>query len=111
MRTTPPSTELTTPSKVLKERFKYFNDTMLARNFGISPERLLSETSNSTRPLNELKDAGMGPSNTLPTKNNFSSLKQLPRLFGSEPDNLFLETWNSPRFCSFSTATGRSPVK
>ncbi|TYI63024.1 hypothetical protein E1A91_D10G291700v1, partial [Gossypium mustelinum] len=100
-----------TPSKLLKERFKYFKALKLTRNSGTPPERLFSDTSNSTRPLNELKDEGMGPSNKLPPRNNLSSLTQLPRLFGIKPDNLFFEKSKSPRFVSFSTSTESSPVK
>ncbi|KAB2010999.1 hypothetical protein ES319_D10G283700v1 [Gossypium barbadense] len=100
-----------TPSKLLKERFKYSNAPKVTRNSGTSPERLLSDTSNASRPFNELKDEGMGPSNKLPSKNSFSRLTQLPRLLGSKPDNLFFETWNSPRLFRFATATGSSPVK
>ncbi|TYJ16538.1 hypothetical protein E1A91_A10G261300v1 [Gossypium mustelinum] len=100
-----------TPSKLLKERFKYLKAPNLTRNSGISPERLLLDTSNASSPLSELKDEGMGPSNKLPSKNSFSRLIQLPRLLGSKPDNLFLDTWNSPRLFRFATATGSSPVK
>ncbi|TYJ16537.1 hypothetical protein E1A91_A10G261200v1, partial [Gossypium mustelinum] len=100
-----------TPSKLLKERFKYLKAPNLTRNSGISPERLLLDTSNASSPLSELKDEGMRPSNKLPSKNSFSRLTQLPRLLGSKPDNLFLETWNSPRLFRFATATGSSPVK
>ncbi|KAL1080386.1 hypothetical protein V6Z11_D10G291500 [Gossypium hirsutum] len=100
-----------TPSKLLKERFIYFNAPKFTRNSGTPPERLFSDMSNSTRPLNELKDEGMGPSNKLPPRNNLSSLTQLPRLFGSKPDNLFFEKSKSPRFFRFSTSTGSSPVK
>ncbi|KAB2063749.1 hypothetical protein ES319_A10G239000v1, partial [Gossypium barbadense] len=100
-----------TPSKSLKERFRYFNAPNRTRNFGIPPERLLLDKSNALRPLNELKDDGIGPSNKLPSKNNFSRLTQLPRFSGSKPDNLFSETSNVPRFFSFSTSTESSLVK
>ncbi|TYH94952.1 hypothetical protein ES332_A12G074000v1 [Gossypium tomentosum] len=78
-----------TPSKLLKERFKYLKAPNLTRNSGISPERLLLDTSNASSPLSELKDEGMGPSKRFPSKCSFSRLTQLPRVFGSKPDNLF----------------------
>ncbi|KAL1080374.1 hypothetical protein V6Z11_D10G290300 [Gossypium hirsutum] len=78
-----------TPSKLLKERFKYLKAPNLTRNSGISPERLLLDTSNASSPLSELNEEGMGPPKKFPSKNSFSRLTQLPRFSGSKPDNLF----------------------
>nr|GMD81027.1 hypothetical protein CUMW_248580 [Ipomoea batatas] len=100
----------TSPSRSLKERFKYCKSESFWRSLGISPVNLFFEISKYVMLFKEIKEGGTLPSKRLSCISRYSRLKHSPIVFGISPDNLFPETSKAFSVFNLPTAGDNGPV-
>lgn len=79
----------TSPSNMLKERFRFSSRGRLAKKPGICPEKLFRDRSSNCRPLRFDREGGMVPLKWLASKMSDSSIRQPLKVDGISPDMLF----------------------